>query len=103
VAELSQELRAELAELVRAAVAEVIVPPLLLTPAEAAARLRVSRATLYALVEAGQIAVVYPTGDMRISARSLERYVERLEGGTGRRRKSAARGSGQAHTRNGAR
>lgn len=49
----------------------------LLTVKEAAERLRVSRATVYALCESGRIAFVrISTHAIRIAASDLERYVQ---------------------------
>ena len=53
--------------------------PLLLTPEEAAAVLRVGRTTVYALMKAGDLRPVHIGRSCRISRAELERYVRRLE------------------------
>ena len=47
--------------------------------AEAAALLSLSRATVYKLINSGQILAVYPTSQARVSAEALHRYVALLE------------------------
>lgn len=53
-------------------------PRLLLTPAEAAAALAISRSKLYRLMRAGLVPSVLLGGNRRISVDSLERLVEEL-------------------------
>ncbi|WP_322756684.1 helix-turn-helix domain-containing protein [Frankia sp. Cas3] len=53
---------------------------LLLTPAEAAAELRVSRAKLYQLMKAGLIDSVLIDRSRRIPRAALVAYVDRLRG-----------------------
>ncbi|WP_239345437.1 MULTISPECIES: helix-turn-helix domain-containing protein [unclassified Frankia] len=53
---------------------------LLLTPAEAAAELRVSRAKLYQLMKAGLIDSVVIDRSRRIPRAALTAYVDRLRG-----------------------
>lgn len=52
--------------------------PLLLTPEEAA-KLRVGRTTVYALMKAGPLHPVHIGRSCRVSRAELERYVRRLE------------------------
>jgi excisionase family DNA binding protein len=54
--------------------------PLLVTPEEAAAVLRVGRTTVYALMKAGQLRPVHIGRSCRLTRAELERYVSRLEG-----------------------
>ncbi|KLL10832.1 MULTISPECIES: helix-turn-helix domain-containing protein [Protofrankia] len=56
---------------------------LLLTPAEAAAELRVSRAKLYQLMKAGLIDSVLIDRSRRIPRAALVTYVDRLRGRDG--------------------
>jgi excisionase family DNA binding protein len=53
--------------------------PLLLTPKEAAAVLRVGRTTLYALMKAGHLRPVHIGRSCRLPRTELERYVRCLE------------------------
>ena len=53
--------------------------PLLLTPEEAAAVLRVGRTTIYALMKAGELHAVHIGRSCRLSRAELERYVRRLK------------------------
>jgi excisionase family DNA binding protein len=53
--------------------------PLLLTPDAAATALGLSRSTLYRLIRTGQIQVVRPGREVRVSRRALERYVSEHE------------------------
>jgi excisionase family DNA binding protein len=52
---------------------------LLYSVAETARLLSCSRNSIYALIRSGELLPVYPTSRARISAKSLERYVQRLE------------------------
>ena len=54
--------------------------PLLMTPDAAAAAIGLSRSTLYRLIRTGQIQVVRPGREVRISRGALERYVSEHEG-----------------------
>ena len=54
--------------------------PLLMTPDAAAAAIGLSRSTLYRLIRTGQIQVVRPGREVRVSRRALERYVSEHEG-----------------------
>ena len=54
--------------------------PLLLTLDTAATALGTSRSTLYRLIRTGQIKVVRPGREVRVSRRALERYVSDHEG-----------------------
>jgi excisionase family DNA binding protein len=49
---------------------------LLYSVPEAAELLSCSRSTIYALLKSGELDAVYPTSKLRISAKSLERFVE---------------------------
>jgi excisionase family DNA binding protein len=51
-----------------------------LTPDAAATALGISRSTLYRLIRTGQIKVVRPGREVRVSRRALERYVSDHEG-----------------------
>lgn len=51
---------------------------LLLKPEEAAAELRVSRATLFELLRTGEVESVRIGSSRRVPAEALARYVERL-------------------------
>ena len=53
--------------------------PLLLTPEEAAALLRVGRTTVYGLMKAGELRPVHIGRSCRLSRAELERYVRHLE------------------------
>ena len=53
--------------------------PLLLTPEEAAAVLRVGRTTVYALMKAGELRPVHIGRSCRLPRVELERYVARLQ------------------------
>jgi excisionase family DNA binding protein len=54
--------------------------PLLMSPDAAAAAIGLSRSTLYRLIRTGQIQVVRPGREVRVSRRALERYVSEHEG-----------------------
>jgi excisionase family DNA binding protein len=56
-------------------------PRLLLRVDEAAARLSVSRASLYRLLSSGRLRAVRVGRATRIPARELERFVRELQGG----------------------
>lgn len=58
----------------------------LLTPQEAAIRLRVSTKTVQRLTARGELQAVYPTRYPRYTERALEAYQAHLEGGRRRRR-----------------
>jgi excisionase family DNA binding protein len=51
-----------------------------MTPDAAAAAIGLSRSTLYRLIRTGQIRVVRPGREVRVSRRALERYVSEHEG-----------------------
>ncbi|SNS09957.1 DNA binding domain-containing protein, excisionase family [Geodermatophilus pulveris] len=53
--------------------------PLLLTPEEAAAVLRLGRTTVYALMKAGELHAVHIGRSCRLSRAELERYVQHLQ------------------------
>lgn len=57
----------------------------LLTPAEVAARLRVSRRKVYLMMEAGSLATVDVDGPRRVAASEVERFIaERTRPAAGR-------------------
>jgi len=51
-----------------------------MTPDAAASAIGLSRSTLYRLIRTGQIQVVRPGREVRVSRRALERYVSEHEG-----------------------
>ena len=51
-----------------------------MTPDAAAAAIGLSRSTLYRLIRTGQIQVVRPGREVRVSRHALERYVSEHEG-----------------------
>jgi excisionase family DNA binding protein len=53
--------------------------PLLLTPEEAAALLRIGRTTVYALMKAGELRSVHIGRSCRLSHAEVERYVHSLQ------------------------
>jgi excisionase family DNA binding protein len=55
------------------------IPPLLLTPEEAAAALRVGRWRVYDLMRSGALRSVKIGGSRRVSATALAEYVARLD------------------------